>query len=104
VDDFHRYDIVGHESLRLATTCAGTYNAVASTVADLLCESPANGGTFAAGNMAMAAQQPNYDLRLEAEKVPLAAVVRLLRQAKKQIPGDLTASGLLNVESERLKT
>jgi len=99
VDDFHRYDIVGHESLRLATTCAGTYNAVASTVADLLCESPANGGTIRLrGNMAMAAQQPNYDLRLEAEKVPLAAVVRLLRQAKKQIPGDLTASGLLNVE------
>ncbi len=43
-------------------------------------------------------QVPNYDLTIEAEEVPLNSVVRLLRQAKKQIPGDLTASGLLNAE------
>ena len=46
----------------------------------------------------MVETQPTYDLTLEAEKVPLTSMVRLLRQAKKQIPGDLTASGLLNAE------
>ena len=99
IDGFHRYDIVGSENVRLATACSGRYNAVTSTVADLLCESPVGGGTVRLrGALSLVAQGPNYDLTLEAEKVPLTSVVRLLRQAKKQIPGDLTASGLLNAE------
>jgi hypothetical protein len=99
IDGFHRYDIVGSENVRLATVCSGQYNAVTSTLADLLCDSPAGGGTLRLrGMLSLVAQVPNYDLTLEAEKVPLTSVVRLLRQAKKQIPGDLTASGLLNAE------
>src|SRR6266436_3926442 len=99
IDGFHRYDIVGSENVRLATGCSGQYNAVTSTLAGLLCESPVGSGTIRLrGALALAAQVPNYDLTLEAEKVPLTSVVRLLRQAKKQIPGDLTASGLLNAE------
>jgi hypothetical protein len=99
IEDFHRYDIVGGESVRLGTVCSGKYNASTNTLADLLCESPVNGGMLRLqGDLAIAAQVPVYDLRLSAEKVPLASVVRLLRQAKKQVPGDLTASGLLNAE------
>jgi hypothetical protein len=99
IDGFHRYDIVGSENVRLATSCSGRYNAVTSTIADLLCESPVGGGTVRLrGNFAPVAQLPTYDLTLEAEKVPLTSVVRLLRQAKKQIPSDLTASGLLNAQ------
>ena len=99
IDGFHRYDIVGTENVRLATACSGRYNAVTSALADLLCESPVGGGTLRLrGALSLVTQVPNYDLTLEAEKVPLTSVVRLLRQAKKQIPGDLTASGLLNAE------
>jgi AsmA family len=101
IEGFHRYDIVGSENVRLATGCSGQYNAVTSTLADLLCESPVSGGTVrlrGSFSLAPVAQLPAYDLTLEAEKVPLTSVVRLLRQAKKQIPGDLTASGLLNAE------
>jgi hypothetical protein len=99
IENFHRYDILGSENVRLATGCSGRYNAVTSTLADLLCESPVSGGTLRLrGTFALVAQLPTYDLALEAEKVPLTSVVRLLRQAKKQIPGDLTASGLLNAE------
>ena len=99
IEGFHRYDIVGSENVRLATGCSGQYNAVSSTLADLLCESPVSGGILRLrGNFALVAQLPIYDLTLEAEKVPLTSVVRLLRQAKKQIPGDLTATGLLNAE------
>src|ERR1700687_932077 len=99
IDGFHRYDIVGSENVRLATTCSGRYNAVTSTLAGLLCESPVGGGTLRLrGAFSLVAEVPNYDLTLEAEKVPLISVVRLLRQAKKQIPGDLTASGLLSAE------
>jgi len=96
---FRRFDIAGSENVRLATVCSGQYNAVTSTLADLLCESPVNGGTLRLrGNVALDNQMPVYDLTLAIEKVPLASVVRFLRQAKKQLPGDLTASGLLNAE------
>ena len=44
IDGFRRYDIVGNENVRLGTGCTGQYNAVTSTLADLLCESPVGGG------------------------------------------------------------
>ncbi len=99
IEDFHRYDIAASENVRLATGCSGQYNAVTSALAGLLCESPVSGGTLRLrGALSLATPLPAYDLTVEAEKVPLTSVVRLLRQAKKQVPGDLTASGLLNVE------
>ena len=99
IADFHRYDIAGNESVSLATVCSGRYNAIVVVLADLLCESPVGDGTFRLrGTFAMVETQPSYDLTFEAKKVPLTSMVRLLRQAKKQIPGSLTASGLLNAE------
>ncbi len=99
IEDFHRYDIPGSENVRLAAACSGKYSASTNTLADLLCESPVSGGLLRMqGGLALATEAPVYDLTLSAEKVPLTSVVRLLRQAKKQVPGDLTASGLLNAE------
>ena len=98
-EDFHRYDIVDTENLRLATACSGRYNAVYSIFANLLCESPVNGGLLRLrGGADLGHLPPAYNFALEAENVPLTSVVRLLRHAKKQLPGDLTASGLLNAE------
>jgi len=109
IDGFRRYDIADSENVRLAAVCSGQYNTVTSTLANLLCESPVSGGTVRLrGNLNVAPAAPaydltthdltTYDLTLEADKVPLASVVRLLRQGKKQIPADLTASGLLNAQ------
>jgi AsmA protein len=99
IDDFHRYDIAGSENVRLTTGCSGRYDWVTSSLDDLKCESPVGSGTVRLhGNFVVATQFPTYDVTLEVEKVPLASVVRLLRQAKKQIPSDLTANGLLNAE------
>ncbi len=44
IEDFHRYDIAESANLRLSTVCSGQYNAVSGTLADLVCESPVNGG------------------------------------------------------------
>jgi AsmA family len=99
VEDFHRYDIVEPERMRLAGSCSGKYNAVISTMTDLLCEAPISDGAFRLrGTFSTATQVPTYDLSLAAEKVPLASATRLLRQAKKRLPNDLTATGLLNGE------
>jgi len=99
IEDFRRYDIVGSENVRLATVCSGRYDVVTGYLGDLLCQSPVNGGTLLLrGGAILSTQPPDYHLTLSATKVPLSSVVRLLRQAKKQVPGDLTASGLLNAE------
>ncbi len=99
IEDFHRYDIVERENVRLAAGCSGKYSASTNMLDDLLCESPVNGGMLRLrGGLALATQVPVYDLTLSAENVPLTSVVRLLRQAKKQVPSDLTASGLLNAD------
>ncbi len=99
IEDFRRYDIVDTESVHLGTACAGSFNAVSGKLADLLCESPVGGGALRVrGSASLFAQPPAYDLTLEAEKFPVTSLVRLLRHAKKQIPGDVSASGLLNAE------
>jgi hypothetical protein len=99
IEGFHRYDIAGSENVRLATDCSGLYNVAESFLDDLLCESPINGGLLRLrGDAILNTQPPTYNLTLTAVKVPLISVVRLLRQAKKQIPNDLTASGLLSGE------
>ncbi len=84
--------------------CSGQYNAVANTLASFLCKSPVNGGTLrVSGSATLGAQPPAYDLTFAAEKIPLAATVRLLHQLKKQIPSDLTASGSLSAEFHALR-
>jgi hypothetical protein len=105
IDGFHRYDIVGSENVRLATVCSGQYDAVTSSLADLLCESPVNGGAMRIrGALTWTAPSPTYDLTFDAEKIPLSSLLRLLRQAKKQIPGELTASGLLSAKFRAIRS
>lgn len=109
VDSFHRYDIVGSENVRLASVCSGQYNSVTAAVSDLLCQSPVNSGNIRlSGTAALVAQVPTqvptYDLKIAAENVPLAPVIVLLRQAKKQIPIGLTATGLLSAEFHATRT
>jgi hypothetical protein len=99
IEDFHRYDIPSSANVRLAATCSGKYSASTNMLGDLLCESPVNGGMLSLkGGLAVATPAPAYDLTLAIDQVPLTSAVRLLRQVKKQVPGDLTASGLLNAE------
>jgi hypothetical protein len=98
IDNFHRYDITDRANLRLITSCSGEYNSPTGTIANLLCESPVSDGTLRLhGTLALVAA-PDYDLTVQAERVPVEALVLLLRQAKKQLPPDLTATGLLNAE------
>ncbi len=99
VNDFHRYDIPESENVLLATGCVAQYSAVAGTLTNLLCESPVSGGDARLyGNLTALNESPSYDLRLNAEKIPIASMIRILRQAKSQISSNLTANGLLSAE------
>lgn len=104
VDDFHRYDILGSENVRLSTGCSGEYSAIDGVLRTLLCQSPVGGGTVEiAGGLRPSLTAPSYDLTVKVEKVPLASAFRLLRQAKKQLPADLSAAGLLDAEFHALR-
>jgi hypothetical protein len=99
VDQFHRYDILGSENVRLATACSGQFSIVDDGFQDLLCESPVGNGTLKlAGSLRIAASDSSYDLTMTAEQVPLTSAVHLLRQAKSELPSDLSATGLLDAE------
>ncbi|HEX9110734.1 MAG TPA: AsmA family protein [Terriglobales bacterium] len=99
VDGFHRYDILGSENVRLATACSGRFSIVDGVFRNLLCESPVGGGTLKlAGSLRPATSAPSYDLTVAFVQVPLTSALRLLRQAKKQLPSDLSAAGVLDAE------
>jgi uncharacterized protein involved in outer membrane biogenesis len=98
VDGFRRYDIVDNRYIRLATHCAGEYNAGTTALTGLVCESPVGEGSLRlTGNVAIT-RPPTYDLKLLAENLPVSSVADLAHQAKQQLPVDLAAEGLLNAE------
>lgn len=99
IEDFRRYDIMGSGSVRLSTACAGHYSTQDSTLTDLSCESPVNGGFVRLnGNLGLISSPPSYDLTLTADKVPLPSLLQVLRHAKKGLPADLAANGRLDAE------
>jgi hypothetical protein len=99
IEDFRRYDIMSSGSVRLSTACAGHYSTQNSTLTDLSCESPVNGGFVRLdGNLGLITSPPSYDLTLIAEKVPLPSLLQVLRHSKKGLPVDLAASGRVDGE------
>ena len=99
IEDFRRYDIMGSGSVRLSTACSGHYSTQNSSLTDLSCETPVNGGFVRLnGNLGLITSPPSYDLTLAAEKVPLPSLLRVLRHAKRGLPGDLVASGYVDGE------
>ncbi len=99
ITDFHRYDIAESEAVRLSANCGGRYSVADGTVTELLCSSPlASGMLTVNGSLGPINAGMNYDLTLEADKVPVTSMLRVLRQAKKQLPPDLTATGLVKVD------
>jgi len=104
IDDFHRYDILGSDNVRLATNCSGRYSVLDGLLDDLVCQSPVGGGKIeVSGSLHPTLSQSSYDLTVATEKVPLTSALGLLRQAKKQLPSDLSAAGLLNAEFHALR-
>lgn len=104
LEDFRRYDIMS-SGVRLSTSCNGRYSAQDGTLQDLSCESPVNGGSLRLrGRLGPMGTEPDYDLSLVAEKVPLASLLQFLRQTKKSLPSDLTASGRLDAEVRAART
>jgi hypothetical protein len=96
LEDFRRYDILGGGQLTLHTHCDARYSTVDRGLHGVFCQTPSGDGAIALlGDVVNVPGPRQYDLKLAADKVPLQAVLSLIRHAKRDMPDDLTATGTL---------
>ena len=95
VQDFRRYDILVSEGLRLATHCEANYSTVDAMMREIFCLAPVGDGMITLkGNSGLRGLR-NSDLSLNLENVPASNVAQLVRRAKKDLPPDLVAAGVV---------
>ena len=95
VQDFRRYDITSGEALRLAARCDGQYSSVDRMFHEIQCSAPVGMGSIRLMGEAGLPGSQRYALALTAEDVPAGALIALARRAKKNLPEDLTAGGVV---------
>ena len=96
VHDFQRFDISGGEPLRLDAKCSGTFRSEDKALHSLNCQVPFEHGMVKVEGQIAAATLHPYALTLTVHDVPASAVTTILRHAKAELPGDLSAAGVLN--------
>jgi hypothetical protein len=93
IQDFHRYDILSGDGLRLTAHCDGSYSSAEGVVHAILCTAPVGDGVITLRGDAGLPGVHKVDLALSVESVPVSAVAQLARRAKKNLPVDLVSSG-----------
>ena len=96
VNDFRRFDISRGEPLRLSAKCSSKFSSVDRTLRDLSCQMPFQQGFLQVEGGLIAIQPLPYDLRLTLNQIPANAIIALLRHGKRDLPGDLSADGVVN--------
>ena len=95
LEDFRRYDIATGSALGLTVHCIGHYNSAMHLVHDGECNAPVRNGLV---QIRGGGDGGSIDLTGDIQALPVASAVELLRRAKKNVAGDLAATGLLNGE------
>jgi uncharacterized protein involved in outer membrane biogenesis len=95
VRDFRRYDISNGQALPLAAHCDGRYSSVDHVVHEVSCRVPVGTGQLTLKGEAGLPASHRYDLVLNAEGLPAGALVALAQRAKRNLPEDLQASGVV---------
>ncbi|HXY04608.1 MAG TPA: AsmA family protein, partial [Terriglobales bacterium] len=96
-DDFHRYDVIPTDKLRLQTRCTGRYASTQDSVSEIACHSPVGDGNFDInGQIHHLFSFRNYNLIFLARDLPVQSLLFFARHTNGAIPQDLVASGALN--------
>lgn len=99
IENFHRYDLLDGEIPRLGTECKAHYSSVDQKLSGILCQSPAGSGLISlSGSINRYFPPRQYELTATVQKVPVQSAIALLQSAKKDVPDDLNAGGLLNAK------
>jgi AsmA protein len=97
VQDFHRYDIIEGDAVRLNAHCLAHYSTRDAMWREIICGAPVGDGTLALQGKASAGAS-GCDLILNAEQVPAQALVMLARRSKRNLAADLSATGRLDAK------
>lgn len=96
IQDFRRFDILSGDALRAAAHCTGQYSSLDYAVHEVDCSAPAGGGLITLqGDMGPLGSH-NLGLKLSVSNVPASAAVALVQRAKRNLPEDLSAGGMIN--------
>ncbi|HWR35927.1 MAG TPA: AsmA family protein [Clostridia bacterium] len=98
LQDFRRYDIVGGEPLRVRAQCSGDYQHGRKGEAGGYgsCRIPLGSGTVVLDTMLFRDHPAEFTLGARLVDVPADALAALAKHAKRDLPPDLTASGVVN--------
>ena len=95
IQDFRRYDITSGQPLILTAHCNGSYRSLDREFREVACTAPVeNGRIVLKGELGLPGSHV-YHLALTASDIPAAAAVTLAQRAKKNLPLDLSANGIL---------
>jgi hypothetical protein len=95
MQDFRRYDITSGEPLRLAAHCDGEYSSLDHAFHGVACNAPVSNGLIALKGDTGLPGSHSHKLVLMARNVPASTLVALAQRAKKNLPEDLIAAGML---------
>jgi AsmA family len=99
LQDFHRYDIADTGTLELKSHCEAHYNGADHSLNQILCQTPVGDGSLSLnGEVTNLLGPRRYDLQMVAEKVPIEALLAVVRRAKKDLPDDLRATGTVGAK------
>jgi hypothetical protein len=93
--DFRRFDISSGDK-DLNATCAGELNVSASLLQNTECHLPLEGGFLSVKGTLRGLRFPRYDLAITAESLGANALLNVARRAKRDLPDDLTATGIIS--------
>ncbi len=96
IDDFRRYDITTGSAVRLAASCSAQYSSPEHVFRGVDCSAPIGRGLLTLKGHAAVTGPSDYDFVLTADKIPASSALALIEHAKKNLPDDLVAQGLLD--------
>jgi hypothetical protein len=101
--DFRRFDISSGEAANLNATCAGELDVSASLLQNTECRLPLEGGLLSVKGTMRGIRHPRYNLAIAAESLGANALLNLARRAKRDLPEDLTAQGIISASFHALR-
>lgn len=98
IDDFRRFDITSPQPLKLEASCSAQLDPQREALDNVRCTAPYGEGTVAVTGTVADLSRRSYRLALDVEGVPVKRVLALLRRAKRDLPEDMAAEGLIDAQ------
>jgi len=102
--DLRRYDISSGGAPDLNATCTGEVNVSESLLQNTECKLPLEGGLLSVQGTVSGLHFPKYDLAISAQNLGADALLSLARRAKRDLPDDLSAKGLISASFHANRT